>query len=368
MSDVTQPFKFGTYLRFALAELAQVQIYLMALVIGCIICFFTGHYTVVPFIVPLIVQIVSRSGIKYRQRHFTALVELPAQTEAPVFIMGRNGRILLSVGKTQDFFRASRITHIRDIIGPGKLETLVDMAEHAEETETRALSLEAFSEITQKWYDIKAKAMGSTKGTGKILVWFQDITLRKMYDFRLRDLVRYSGGLVHSLDTMAASGGAFENLSSFLLKDYEAVFITRTDERKNLVGSVFKLTDSQVEKSSAIVIPNESQAPINVSRQKAEIISDDAGTYASQEAFLKKNPLDPRVLSFIGAPIRNFITYNEAELSIIAFNFKSTITAYEERFFEILVNNYRTMVMLVDSETKRKLDMQQGYDSGIAHP
>jgi len=70
--------------------------------------------------------------------------------------------------------------------------------------------------------------------------------------------------------------------------------------------------------------------------------------YHSKEAFLQKNPLDPVVLDFIGAPVRNFITYNEADISIIAFNFRSDINAYEKQFFEIVVNIYRTMVMLVD--------------------
>ncbi|HCY87364.1 MAG TPA: hypothetical protein DHV36_19680 [Desulfobacteraceae bacterium] len=354
MSEYKQVFNLGTYLKFALAEFTQIKIYILASVIGFIICFFTDHYSTVPFIVPLIVQVLSRSGVKYRQRHLSALVELPAQTEAPVFIMNRNGEILLSVGKTQDLFTEYRITRIQQLIGPGLLAPVIEMAENGKSGDTHAPSVEAFSDITLKWYDIKAKAMASKESTGKILVWFQDITLRKIFDFRLQDLVRYSGTLLYTLENIVDSGDAFQTLSAFLLKDYDAVFITRTDEDKNLVGSVFKTTDDRVETSGVIMIPKESLAPINMSRKKAEIISDDIEGYDSQEAFLQKNPLDPRVLDFIGTPIRNFITYNEADLSIIAFNFKSKITAYEKRFFEFLVNNYRTMVMLVDLEKKRK--------------
>ncbi|MCG8616773.1 MAG: hypothetical protein MI802_11200 [Desulfobacterales bacterium] len=354
MSEYKQVFNLGTYLKFALAELTQIKIYIMASIIGFIICFFTDHYSTVPFIVPLIVQVISRSGVKYRQRHLSALVELPAQTEAPVFIMDRNGEILLSVGKTQDLFSEYRITRIQELIGPGLLDPVVGMAKNGNGGDTHAPSVEAFSDITLKWYDIKAKAMESKESEGKILVWFQDITLRKIFDFRLQDLVRYSGTLLYTLEHVVASGDAFQTLSAFLLKDYDAVFITRTDEEKNLVGAVFKNRDDRVETSDVIMIPKESLAPINISRKRAEIISDDMEKYDSPEAFLKKNPLDPRVLDFIGVPIRNFITYNEADLSIIAFNFKSKITAYEKRFFEFLVNNYRTMVMLVDLEKKRK--------------
>ena len=159
---------------------------------------------------------------------------------------------------------------------------------------------------------------------------------------------------MHDLEDIVDTGAEFEHLSSFLLKDYEAVFITRADQGKNLAGYVFKQVESRIKRSGLIVIPNESLAPINVSRKEAQIISDDMDGYGSEAEFLEKNPLDPRVLDFIGVPIHNFITYNEADLSIIAFNFKTKISDYEKRFFEILLNNYRNMIMLVDMEKNRK--------------
>ncbi|MBU2630534.1 MAG: hypothetical protein KKE61_18130, partial [Proteobacteria bacterium] len=98
--------------------------------------------------------------------------------------------------------------------------------------------------------------------------------------------------------------------------------------------------------------------PINISRKESQIISDDMSNYNSKDDFLHKNPLDPKVLDFIDVPIQNFITYNEADISIIAFNFISTITTYEESFFEILVNIYRTMVMLVELEQDHEKNLK----------
>ncbi len=354
MPVIKNDFKPRIFLGFALAELGKFQIYINAAVIGFIICFFSDNYSIIPFIVPLFVQIIARSNVKYRQRHLSSLVELPAQTEAPVFIMNQQGEILLSIGKTMDLFQEYTITHIQEFTNPELLDSILEMTTCESSQNENTSSVEAFSDITLKWYEIKAKAMESKGGVGKILVWFQDITLRKNYDFRLKDLVRYSSSLMVSLENLVESGAEFEHLSSFLLKDYDAVFITRTDENKNLAGYVFKSSSGKVKRSDAIVIPNESLAPINLSRKNAQIISDDIDAYDSTTDFLRQNPLDPKVLDFIEVPIQNFITYNEADLSIIAFNFRSKITSYEKQFFEILVNNYRTMVMLVDLEKNRK--------------
>jgi len=74
--------------------------------------------------------------------------------------------------------------------------------------------------------------------------------------------------------------------------------------------------------------------------------------------FLKAHPFDIQVLSFIDLPIRNFITYNEADVSIIAFNFRSVITVHEREFFKVVVSIYKMMVMVMDLKNalENKLD------------
>ena len=354
MTASKNDFELGTYFGFVLKEISGVQIYINAAIIGFTICLLTQNYSLVPFIVPMFVQVIARSKIKYQQRHLSALVELPAQAEAPVFIMDLKGNILLSVGKTSHLFQKHGISNIKGFLNREALDGILKITDASPSDESHTPSIEAFSGISMKWYKINAARMKKGDRSGPILVWFQDISLRKAYDFRLQDLLRYSGALIHDLGELVETGGEFEHLSSFLLKDYDAVFITRVDKGKNLVGSVFKQSSNRIEKSGAIVINYESAAPINISRQKAQIITDDIDDYDSMATFLEKNPLDPRVLAFIDVPIRNFITYNEADLSIIAFNYKSKITSYEKRFFEILVNTYRTMIMMVDLERKSK--------------
>ncbi|MCG8689526.1 MAG: hypothetical protein MI892_31925 [Desulfobacterales bacterium] len=354
MSSSKNDFDFKIYLGFVLKELTGLQIYLTAFVIGLTICFLSRNYSLVPFIVPLFVQVIAKTNVKYRQRHLSALVELPAQAEDPVFIMDPEGKILLSIGKTFDLLEKYKIKNIQELLNQSALKETLAIAKARPSSDKQPSSIESYSGVTMKWYKVKAAQMGGDDQAAHVLVWLQDISLRKTYDFRLQDLLRYSGSLMHDLEDIVETGAEFEHLSSFLLKDYEAVFITRADKEKNLVGSVFKQSSKGIEISDIIVIPNESLAPINISRQKAQIISDDMDSYDSKDAFLEKNPLDPRVLAFLDRQVKNFITYNEADLSIIAFNYKSKITSYEKRFFEILVNNYRTMIMMVDLEKKRR--------------
>ncbi|MCF6248945.1 MAG: hypothetical protein L3J69_16540 [Desulfobacula sp.] len=343
-------FEFKIYLEYALKEATAFQVYVSAALIGTVISFFTSNYSAIPFLVPLFVQILVRSNAKFRNRHQAALVELPAQTEDPVFIMDMQGKIILSTGKTLDLFKTHAISNIKEFINEEAFDDIINVAFSQDPIRGAQPSVEVFSNRSLKWYEIKAKVTGMRYGDKeqKILVWFQDISLRKIYHLRLRDLLRYSDSLIGSLEELVESGTEYEHLSAFLLKEYKAVFITRTDKENNLEGFVFKYDSQKIIKSEAITINKESLAPINVSRKKEQIISDDISFYHSKEAFLQKNPLDSVVLDFINAPIRNFITYNEADISIIAFNFRSRITAYEKQFFEIVVNIYRTMVIMVD--------------------
>ncbi|MCP3874106.1 MAG: hypothetical protein GY699_13220 [Desulfobacteraceae bacterium] len=343
-------FEYKIYLEYAITEATSFQVYVSAVVIGTIICFFTSNYSIVPFIVPLFIQILVKSNARFCNRHQNALVELPAQTEDPVFIMDIQGNIILSTGKTLDIFNTFSIRNIKDIIDETAFDDIINIVSSQDPVYASNASVEVFSDKTLKWYEIKAKATGMKYGDKalKILVWFQDISLRKIYHLRLRDLLRYSDSLIVSLESPVKSGTEYEHLPAFLLKEYEAVFITRANRENNLEGYVFKNSSQQIIKSEAITINKESLAPINISRKREQIISNDISSYNSEKDFLQDNPLDPAVLDFIDVPIQNFITFNEADISIIAFNFKSRITAYEKQFFEIVVNIYRTMVKLVD--------------------
>lgn len=343
-----------TYIGFIFKEVIDIKVYLTAGLIGTITCYLTANYSVIPYVVPLIVQILFRAHIKFRNRHLAALVELPAQTESPAFIMDMEGRIILSIGKTLELFNRYGIENVKDFINEQALGDIINVTACKDTSFGTTASVEAFSNRTFKWYEIKAKATGlDYRGKDqKVLAWFQDISLRKVYQLRLNSLLRYSDSLFSSLESAAAPGAETELLSSFILKEYEAVFIAREGADNTLEGNVFKNTVSRMVVSGPITVPNVCVTPEAVSVQTKQLFSDDVSAYGSEKAFFQANPFDPGILEFIDAPIQNFITINEASISITAFNFRSKITEYEKDFFKVVVNVYKTMIRLVDLQNR----------------
>lgn len=354
-------FDFKTYFEYLIKETVNFQIYITAAFIGSVICFLTSNYSIVPYIVPLFVQILIRSHVCFRNRHQNALVELPAQTGDPAFIMDLEGNIILSIGKTLELFKKYAVTNIKDFINENSFDDIIELAFNEDHAFAATNTVETFSTASLKWYDVKAKATGMKYGgkQQKILVWFQDISLRKVNYLRLRDLLRYSNALIASLDDPVKLGAEYEHLSAFLLKEYQAVFITRADLDNNLTGYVFRNTPDKIIHSEVITISKSSLAPINISRKEKKVLSSDISAYESEQDFLKQNPFDLAVLQFIGAPVKNFITYNEADISVTAFNFRSKINVHEKQFFKIVVNIYKTMVKLVDLKQELQNDLEK---------
>lgn len=336
------------YIKYVFQELFSFWVYVNAVFVGVVICFLSGNYSVVPFVVPLFVQVLVKSNIKYRNRNIAALIELPAEINDPVFILNEAGDILLSTGKTQQLFESFQITNISQFIGKDGLKKVLGMAQSFSPNRS-IFPKEVYSEKNNKWYEVKAKpAHSDTVGMERILVWFTDISLKKSYDKRLQDLLSFSGSLISKLEEIKKRGDVFDQLANFILADYQAVFITKTDEEGNLKGNVFKLGAVGKEKSKLITVPKGSIAPIFVSRRESKVISGDLSSLEYGERFEVKYPFDKQVLDFIKHPVKSFITYNVAEISIIAFNFNNILTNYEKRFIEVLLNISLAIVKLVD--------------------
>jgi len=351
---------FLLYPKYLYRECLSFMVYLNAIIIGLVICYFTNNYSTVPFIVPCLVQIIARSSIKFKQRHKEALIELPGQKEDPVFIMGSDGQIILSIGRTKETFEIYSITNIAEFLKKEGLQQIIKIVERYQPS-AKLSTIEVFSGITDKWYELKAKPadIEQVDASDAILVWMQDISLRKSFDNRLEDLLRFSSSMLFDLYQLVETSKVYEHLAMFMLKDYEDVFITRIDKEGSLTGFVFKRSESGIVKSEEIKIFKESEAPIFISRRVARIISDDVKNYENEEEFLKHNPFDRQVIAFIGKSIRNFITYNEDEVSIIAFNYKSSITSYEKQFIEVLLNMSRIFMILSDLVTDNPKQLQR---------
>lgn len=108
------------------------------------------------FAVPVVVQALSKSILKFSQRHQQTLLRLPGEREDPAFVMAPSGTILASAGRTKELFERAGIRRIGDLFpsaGP----------EWAPGLTTRHCA------VTGKEYRIRVQ-----QSRGDLLVWCED--------------------------------------------------------------------------------------------------------------------------------------------------------------------------------------------------
>lgn len=335
------------YLHYLLPEFLNKWNYFNSAIIGTSINLLSGTKAVIPYAVPFFVQSFIKSANNYRNRYNNTLVLLPGQRDDPSFVMDLQGCVVLSAGKTKRLFSENSIANIEQFIGKRNFRSIIRNLEKTGPNGETGM-IEAWSPVTKKWYEVKTNPVDNRLGLpGNLLVWFSDITRKREYDLRLRDLLKYTGDLNSNIRRKMRTESQYDDLAAYILANYEAVFITRTDENGNLAGNVFKHGKEGTKRSEPITIEKESRSPVFISRRKSTVVADTKNNYPSAGEFERKYPFDPRVREFVG-PIRNFVNYHEADVSIIAFNSKTEITDYEKNFIEALVNLARSVVALVD--------------------
>ncbi len=346
------------YGKFFTVELYSYINYVNTLIIGAIINLITGNGfpgKLTPYIVPLIVQSLSKSAIKFKNRHMEQLLQLPSEREDPVFIMNKNGDIILSTGLTFEIFKSHSVSNISQIIGRSGYDYMTNCME---DDFTNNKKIELYSELFNKFYEIKIKSIytGVMKNEMVYLIWFTDITEQKNHEARLSNMLIFSGIILSSLPRIIDRYGMYDlydMLAEFVLtNEYSGVFITRMDSKGNLSGYVFKQEDNRIEKSELITIASDSSAPVRRSREKSSIVVGDISVYQSRVEFEKEYPFDDRVKSFLDFPIDNFINYHEVNVSVIAFNKNGVISKYDRMLIEIIVNNIKTVLGLVEYISK----------------
>ena len=338
-------WEYSFYVR---RELRNPAVYLTSAVIGLPVVWLMSAPSIIPFIVPFIVQIAANAILRFRSRDVDTLLLLPGQREDPAFIMDHSGNVMMSAGKTEQLFKINAITKITDIIEDGDFNRLIKKMDYScIDPETR--SIDIYSGRLHNWYEIKFKPIVSHCGRlpEKLLVWFSEMTTQREAELRQRDLLHYTDSLMSDVKTLARKQSTYDHLATFILNNYEGVFIARIEPDDNLSGYVFK-RNGELRRSEAIGIANDSYAPILLSRRAATVISDDIRNYPSARSFDKKYRFDDRVRSFLNMSIRNFINYHAGDVSIIAFNSVRTLTVQENIFIEVLLNTSRAIVSLVD--------------------
>jgi len=336
------------YFKFLLKELISPLNYFMAFLIGVVINFFQGigiFSSLVPFIVPIIVQSISKASVKFGNRNINLLVRLPMEKKDPAFVINTTGEIVASEGKTKGLFSKNGITNFQDLFENQQVSDIKGTIKESCTTKEH-ISQEWYSPRIEKWYSINMKA---DEFSDNVLVWLDDITLRKKLDERLTKVRNFSTQMMLSIDEQLKATDSYDRLAQFVLEQgYQGVFITSKEKDGNLKGFVYKFYSGQITKSNEIIIPKNSEAPIWKSRRSLGIVTDTINNYSDSEVFYQNNRFDPHVLDFLDFKVKNFINYHEEDISVITFNKHSEINQHDLTLMEGIVNSAFTINYLVN--------------------
>jgi serine phosphatase RsbU (regulator of sigma subunit) len=340
------------FLKFLGKELISPITYLVAFLIGASINVFQGNsifFSAVPYVVPLFVQGFAKASLRFKAKDIGLLCQLPAERKDPAFVMNRWGRIVASEGNTKRFLKEYNIQKIDELFNSQQVTTILASAGRTPDDPSLE-PLEFYSEIADKWYQVKAKAGADNH----ILVWLDEISSRKAMDVSLSSIRGFSREVINAINELAVNNDIYDRLALLILREgYQGVFITREDKEGNLSGYAFKGKPNGLIKSKLIQVPENSSAPIWASRKAECDINGCVATATKpqsmpQAEFESRHPFNNSVKAFLGFAITNYINYAEGDVSIIAFNKKDGIKKIDSDVINTVVNTARTVTHLID--------------------
>lgn len=337
------------FLKFLGKEFITPLNYLMAFLIGITINFFQGlglFYSAVPFIVPIIVQGISKASVKFGNRNINLLVRLPTERKDPAFVMNTNGDIVVSEGNTKHFLNHYSVHNFSDLFENqtvASIKGLIYQTCYKDGHQTK----EWYAPRIDRWYTVNMKA---DPFSNNVLVWLDDITLRKNLINKLSKIRNFITQMMFSINEQIELEDSIDRMAEFVLQmGYQGIFITTKDSNEDLTGNVYKKTEGgEMKKSEKISIPKDSPAPIWESRKHKGIVSDSRSNYTAPNEFDSKHAFNEDVLKFLNFKINNFINYHEQNISVIIFNKEDEITLFDHTLMEAIVNSAFTSHHLVN--------------------
>jgi hypothetical protein len=340
--------KIVFFMKYLGKEFISPTNYITAFLIGAAINIAQGQaifFSSVPYVIPFFVQALSKASVRFKNRELDILSLLPAERKDPTFIIDSSGKIIASKGKTNAFLKIHLIENIHQLFSAEDAKAILGHAKKTGES-LSAESFELFSKLVRKWYQVQFKLSGPSN---YILVWFEDITLRKALDFSLSAIRKFSGEMLSSIDEFIRSDSVYDRVAWLILQEgYHGVFITRQDQKENLFGYVFTKDQDNLVRSDQINISGSSLAPILDSRKQEHIIAAAKSETETQETFDNAHQFNPAVKDFLKVPITNYINFHEGDVFIIAFNKSDGINKNDFFFMETVVNTARSITYLID--------------------
>jgi hypothetical protein len=186
--------------------------------------------------------------------------------------------------------------------------------------------------------------------SNNVLVWLDNITLRKNLIYKLSKIRNFITQMMFSINEQIELEDSIDRMAKFVLQmGYKGIFITTKDSNEDLTGNVYKkLENDEIRKSGKISIPKDSPAPIWESRKNKGIVSDSRNNYSNPNEFDSNHAFNENVLNFLDFRINNFINYHEQNISVIIFNKNEEITLFDHTLMEAIVNSAFTSHHMVN--------------------
>ncbi|MFN2268432.1 MAG: hypothetical protein ABR533_09160, partial [Desulfonatronovibrio sp.] len=221
--------KVLSFSMFIIREFLSPAIYITGIIVGTAVVFLMGTFSLIPYIVPILVQAVSRGSINYARRLEGQLAKVPAMRPDPTFVMNHSGEITLSAGVTEKLFEkyaVSNISHFIDEAGTGQAMSAVRTCREQDYV------FVAYSPVVDKHYELTVipAQTGCDADSNQFIVWFKDITPRIHLLNRQKTMLSYFNELLENIRKITRQKNLDELLAGHILESYSAVFIARIDE------------------------------------------------------------------------------------------------------------------------------------------
>lgn len=305
----------------------------------------------------LLTLLLGKSAYRLMNRNAERLRELPAERRDPAFVMAPDGGILAAAGVTRDFLRRHAFDNIRELIDAEAYESLISSLRCDDRTERDENSgnepsgrpaeesgeVEAYVEALGRYYRVQYRCRHFMR---EVLVWFEDITERKLVDSRLARIRAFTDEVTDRVSTLVHEENSNARLAELILADgFGAVFVTRRVSAEHFVGDVYRPGNPAPDSYGPIVINSHSGVAVLLSQQQNEIVW---ANRESQGDLTERFLFDPQVLDAVDAPIENFVNYHGGDVSIIAFNKPGRITQADVTVMETISNTAHTVTNLIE--------------------
>ncbi len=341
--------RIAIFLRCLMKELLNPVIYLVSLMVGALINLLQSgmiFYSWAPYVIPILIQILTRSWLSFRNRNNERLMSISSERDEPSFICDINGNFLVTSGRPAEYLKSEGITDLSSFFGGDSRADPPNLAEALKSGQV----IEMESPVLNRIFAVRSRE--SIEGW---MIWLIDVTDRQQLDRRLEGIDKFRQYILRDLETVAREEDIDERTAQLILSDgWRAVFIAMADNRNYekataLIGYAFKIEEGEIVSSPAVRIEKESDAPVWRSLKDNNRIIARRSDFISDDEWEASYPLHPAVRSFLGLPYpENLINWHEQKYIVIAFDKRGSLTELDKQAFEGQVSIAHTVRSLID--------------------